>query len=400
MLDMGLVDGQGICWDPFTDLDWLSSNNMIDPVLPSFLSGPLPQDEGLNLNAPGLSMSGRESSGGRIGAADAGASPSAVNDPPGDSVMPSLDQQFQRQEGPTSPNQSSHPSATGSPAAFVTSLNSDAVAESDSPQALYATSTNGARAPCTKVVDRCSIVMHEVTPLPLILDQGPDLNDQDVHAGFPDLGHITHRLTSAPMLSWRLTPEMYDYIVSQFHLLCQDGCEFFQPYHSAAFPSLDHLNLFAQLYMSNVNHILPLLRAEQDSLNDHWLLLLALCAVGSQYTQTNEFSQCVWPLHEFVRRGLAVETERLGTNLESMSLSLAQALVVSQFGLLYCGSEQLRRQATARHALLVEVLKSMHLLGSESRDRALSGDDVSVEVMWKHWLEVEMRRRLGYGIWV
>lgn len=48
-------------------------------------------------------------------------------------------------------------------------------------------------------------------------------------------------------------------------------------------------------------------------LNGHWILALAIAAIGSQYTETEEFSRCVVPMHEFLRRAIAAELEAGGS---------------------------------------------------------------------------------------
>lgn len=269
---------------------------------------------------------------------------------------------------------------------------------------LYTSSSDGARVPCTARPRIETVNIIGATPLSKISDTQSAVDEIALDVGFTDLSHITYTQLFLPPHSSELSVETYKTARSRFDQLCLDDRGVFHgvfpPYRATSFPSMEFLNLFAQLFFQYFNPIIPIIHRDHVDINDYWLLALAVCAVGSQYTETTELSSCIVPLHEFVRRGLILETEFCRNCDPAVSLLLAQTMVISQIGMLYYGSRELHEIARVRHGDLVEKALDLSLLSRSGRGELPAITDTPSEQRWRDWLDEEARRRLGYSIWV
>ncbi|SCN97784.1 uncharacterized protein FFB20_10508 [Fusarium fujikuroi] len=254
------------------------------------------------------------------------------------------------------------------------------------PGDLYATSSNGARRPCTAKSKQLFPPpgLQGYTQLPTISqDSGLQANQ----LSFPDLSHII--LEDEAYRESFMTELTYSKICDAFTQTCLESSMFHQPYASADFPSLKLLEYFVKLFFEHFDPIIPLVHPHTTDLNGNWVLALAICVIGSQYSATADIHACVVPFHEFLRRTLVTQLE--GSEL---SLPLAQALVLSQVGLLYSGRSQLQKAAYERMGSLQRVITSYR-----SR-QGFSGHGEGDEDKWRGWVEDETWRRLCYFIWL
>ncbi|KAH6653194.1 hypothetical protein BKA67DRAFT_647148 [Truncatella angustata] len=210
----------------------------------------------------------------------------------------------------------------------------------------------------------------------------------------PPLSTFSHDRTETHTDFPRISVIVYTKIVQRFRKLCINPTGAYASFLSVDFPSLGYLNLFVGLYFQHFDPVLPVIHSQQHDLDDFWPLSVALSAVGCQYSKSPELLMCAGPLHEFLRRALAVELD--SGNWARHVVPLAQALVLSQIGSLYGGSKQSIALARARHRTLVEIVETYGLLRSQS-GWALTG---LVEESWRQWLGDETKRRLGYSIWL
>lgn len=273
---------------------------------------------------------------------------------------------------------------------------------------LYATSKNGARIPCT-VRSKVPQVLIPGTHHQFAMSH--DLRPEQVPStpiGFPNLDHLAtdHALTADQhdILIWKST---YDEIFYNFRRLCLDCDGFYPSYTSHNFPSMLHFDLFIRLFLASFNPIVPIIHQTLTTVNDFWILTLAMAAVGSQYTRTQEFDAMVIPLHEYLRRALRIEVERsCGSDHQT---AVFQSVLLSHIGMLYYGSTRLRSYAVARCGSLVGLAESFQLHGSmlSSEESDLRVKDTirnaSLNVLheqWQSWVRLETKRRLGYLAWL
>jgi hypothetical protein len=139
------------------------------------------------------------------------------------------------------------------------------------------------------------------------LEQGyqSDPNTQNVF-WFPDLEDF-HWSTdlSARHKAW-ISQESYDQICETFQSTSVTSTHF-SLYYNSNFPSINILSGYVHLYLLHFQPIFPFIHAASFNAHSaHWLLILALGAIGSLYYDgdNNASRQCSLAMHEFVRRAL------------------------------------------------------------------------------------------------
>lgn len=276
---------------------------------------------------------------------------------------------------------------------------------SAAPGGLYSTSINGARMPCTVRARRASRLIPGGSPIDHVSDLRHRYTNGYEGIGFPELGHIFVDHITSDVES--LTPTLYETIKDQFTQLCLSDSGVFQCFTSSRFPTLPMLNLFVQLYFDNFDEIIPILHDQVARVNSNWILALAVCAIGCQYAESNEFSLSVEPMHEFLQRAIRVELNGRNTQILGKSeeeISLAQAITLNQIGMLYFGSQRLLQIAQGQHSVLGEMARSMTfatLAPSTGTPEFLGNSDSdSQDRTWRKLLVEECKRRIGYTIWV
>jgi hypothetical protein len=265
---------------------------------------------------------------------------------------------------------------------------------------LYATSTDGARIPCTVRSKRPHRAVYGATPIKSILDADALDDEDNADLKFPSLDGILLDNTGDDSSSYiQMNMATYDIIKKQFEKLCLARNGLYSPYLAPDFPNLMHLNVLIGLYFERFDPIFPIVH-HKTNMNESWLLSLALSAIGCQYIDTDEFSQSVRPFHEFLRRALALELEQ-AVSWTRCSLPLIQAIILSQVGMIYHGSSRFLRKARVIHGTLVEIVKSAGLLTNTPGTPYPDPENgIDQERRWKSWLATETRRRLGYSVWV
>jgi hypothetical protein len=242
------------------------------------------------------------------------------------------------------------------------------VTPSDTPGGLYATSVNGARMPCTVRARRASRLIPGARPIRSLKQVQAHSHDGDDGLEFPDVSHIVvdPPTTSSSNDSIHGVPSLsditYNAIMQAFKKLCLDDGASFPSYKTSRFPGLSSLHLCIRLYFENFDQIMPLLHKTVALIDDYWLLALAVAAIGCQYVEADEYAQMVEPLHELLRRAIAVEFTAAKMRIVGRSkhgLAFAQAVVLSQVGMLYAGSARLLHFAKAQHSALIELARAL-----------------------------------------
>jgi hypothetical protein len=286
--------------------------------------------------------------------------------------------------------------ASGAAASPQLSMTSDRTIPGD----LYATSSNGARRPCTARskqlfpppgVESCK----QLCPV----SQDSKLQVKSNSWAFPDLDHLNFQDIEGLGES-TLTEATYAKMYDSFENTCLDSGIFKNEFRSSEFPPLEILDYCTKLFFEHFNPIFPLVHPNLTNLNTDWVLALAICAIGSQYSATEDIDSCVLPLHEFLRRVLVV---RLLLENSEMDVGLAQALVLSQVGLSYYGTSESRRMGYQRVGDLQKVINlysRSHVQSESSIKGHTNRRETNTHEDWKIWVEEETLRRLCYFIWV
>ncbi|KAF4978134.1 hypothetical protein FZEAL_5432 [Fusarium zealandicum] len=265
---------------------------------------------------------------------------------------------------------------------------------------LYATSTDGARVPCTSRPRRASssLRVHHGHPLPPVADD-PNLNTMDQGPlAFPSLGHVVIPNVLSRDAGQTIRVETHEALCGKFRQLCLNPNDYRPRFASSEFPTVEHFNFFIALYFERFAPLFPIIHEQSFKADSHLPLTLAVAAIGCQYTQTREIWVCVRPMYEFLRRVIQVEQEM--EEQVSSNLDLVQAIVLSQIGHLYSGLPKLEMMAKKRHGEIVSLVKFGGLL-RPSNERDISGWGAADEVQrWTWWVTEETKRRLGYSIWL
>lgn len=297
--------------------------------------------------------------------------------------------------------------ASASPRSGTNSTTPSAV-----PGGLYTTSSNGARMPCTIRAKRHIRSMPGTTSIKPVTDPDFDAHYEHEQLSFPNMSHISvgHALLSigadvahTPIL----TTTMYEEIRYNFNLLCLDEPGVYSEYTGAEFPDQSTLKLFIWLYFEHFNDVVPILHKHTASTNASWLLTLAICAIGCQYAEADEFCRSVEPMQEFLRRAVHAQLSSRDFYLsgkDQNDLVLAQAMTLSHVSMLYAGSARLLRLARAQHSAIVTVAQSLASAELESSAVTLGPSiDMNDDLQSKNWLDLlfnEGRRRVVYTILV
>lgn len=281
------------------------------------------------------------------------------------------------------------------------------VSPSDAPGGLYATSVNGARMPCTIRARRASRLIPGARPIrPLNQVRARSCND-DHRLEFPDVSHIvvddatTLSIDGCIHAALLLPITTYEAMTQTFMKLCLDDGASFPRYTNPRFPALASLNFCIRLYFENFDTVMPLLHRGVTWVGDYWLLALASAAIGCQYAEADEYAQMVEPLHEFLRRAITVEftAERMSSVGRSRyGLAFAQAMTLSQVGMLYSGSSRLLHFAKAQHSAMVELARALLVAATESvstqLDAQYGGNGDAESSSWEAAMFGECKRRV------
>lgn len=123
--------------------------------------------------------------------------------------------------------------------------------------------------------------------------------------------------------------------------------------------------------------------------------------MGCHFAEADEYAQMVEPLHEFLRRVIIVEftTERMSSvGRNRHGLAFAQAMTLSQVGMLYSGSPRLLHFAKAQHSAMVELTRALLVAATESASTQLNtqygGNGDAESSSWEVAMFDECKRRV------
>ncbi|RFU35776.1 hypothetical protein B7463_g563, partial [Scytalidium lignicola] len=126
-----------------------------------------------------------------------------------------------------------------------------------------------------------------------------------------------------------LPQQTYDQIAAKFKKFNKTHDQYTQ-FATGNFPSLAACNAFMQLFFEEFNPLFPFLHQPSfDPAIEHWLLVLAVIAMGCRFSQISAAVECVDLLQEFVRRAFYATRESM------RRLAYALWLVDSQYMLFF-----------------------------------------------------------------
>ncbi|GMF77863.1 unnamed protein product [Aspergillus oryzae] len=168
---------------------------------------------------------------------------------------------------------------------------------------------------------------------------------------FPTIQGLREEISSEEVASkFQIEPAMYDNIYQGFIQLCCTENFLYSKFENKNFPPREALSHFIGLYFDSFQTVYPILHGPTFNPNScHWLLTMAVSAIGSYAAGIDEQDNC------------SAAFSDIG---ELVNLSTREGLL--------CASTQSR----------------------------LSSMDTSHDTRWAIWIEDETRKRTGYFIWV
>ncbi|EXJ89389.1 hypothetical protein A1O3_02456 [Capronia epimyces CBS 606.96] len=193
----------------------------------------------------------------------------------------------------------------------------------------------------------------------------------------------------------------YDTLSSIFRTLCGENA-LPDTFERSEFPSIYTLNACIALYFSHFHHTHPLVHRASFGLQTHWIVVLAVAAIGSTFSKGPQALEIREAYQEFLRR--AVQLYADGAPDVSLDIPLAQARLLNLIGLVQSDRDQLRSMAPRYHADLSRwCLESGILQLPESGDLPeadMHGSKDNRLQSWQNWIRAESLRRIGYMAWM
>lgn len=104
----------------------------------------------------------------------------------------------------------------------------------------------------------------------------------------------------------------YNQIYQNFLLLCRNRNPIFSKFESETFPSPGDCNSYLVSYFHSFQAVYPLIHLPSFHPNrSHWILTLAIVAIGCHYSEIRETDQCTAAFHELIRRAILCEVGSL-----------------------------------------------------------------------------------------
>ncbi|KNG84006.1 hypothetical protein ANOM_007788 [Aspergillus nomiae NRRL 13137] len=183
--------------------------------------------------------------------------------------------------------------------------------------------------------------------------------------------------------------ETYEKIQS-FYLAQTDIC-----FKRLALPDLNRLNCLVQLYFEYFHSQMPFIHPVMFESDSSWILVLAVAAIGSQYTKMAKGKQYIIVLSELLRRAIPLDAVKA---LQYDAMTLAQSTLLLNVSLVFNGFRDNIINLQFLRTWLATLIRPF-LNPHSKRDSALLdlSRTVTISDRWHAWLQVEARTRLVYG---
>ncbi|KAI2789813.1 hypothetical protein POX_d05311 [Penicillium oxalicum] len=189
----------------------------------------------------------------------------------------------------------------------------------------------------------------------------------------------------------------YDKVHENFISLCRNTHTIFEIFDTDDFPEPEECTRYLFSYLSSFQPVYPIFHIPTFDVNEHhWVLVLAILAIGCQSSKTANCDQTSAAFHEMLRRAILVEKEKGSTR--RASLDMLQAMLLSCLGILYSGDDRNKLSTLGVFKELVRLFEDEELLADSKYLQ--SSEQLSGEALWHSWINDEIRRRTGYCIWL
>jgi hypothetical protein len=188
--------------------------------------------------------------------------------------------------------------------------------------------------------------------------------------------------------------ETHHVIHDMFKRLCTNN-PLSRPFESANFPSPDTFNAYIELYFEHFHPTFPLIHHPTFGSDAHWIILLAVAAIGSCFDQEQYAVPLREAFQEFLRRAVHFCVDDMPAS--QLDVPISQARILNLIGLTVTDREQHRSLVPRYHADLGRWCLESGILQSLGFGDSASSDSQND---WKSWVQTESLRRIGYLSWL
>ncbi|KAL4878937.1 fungal-specific transcription factor domain-containing protein [Aspergillus karnatakaensis] len=173
----------------------------------------------------------------------------------------------------------------------------------------------------------------------------------------------------------------------------------YPPFLQLRLPPAPILNAWVQLYFEHFHPLFPLLHKPSfNKPGTHWLLILAVSAIGALFSKFPQAHSCARAMDELIRRQSHYLCENQNRN--SRELWLTQAILLNSLSLRYSGERRALELAELFQAVPVTLGRRKQLFHCTVPPEKASRMDLPLDQRWQIWTLDEERRRTGLAIWL
>ncbi|CEL01368.1 hypothetical protein ASPCAL00952 [Aspergillus calidoustus] len=167
--------------------------------------------------------------------------------------------------------------------------------------------------------------------------------------------------------------------------------------HDESLPSSDQLNLFANLFFSRFNSLLPIVHLPSfRPTMENSLLFISICSVGSLFVGSASAVAQGIRLFERLNKAILASWEAILSNSPSDALSMVQAAVLGQTFAILSGRPKSLVLADVLHGTVMAWAResAKTALQVPSDPRTLDPTRNDLDEQWSRWIDHEQRRRV------
>ncbi|KAL4874490.1 fungal-specific transcription factor domain-containing protein [Aspergillus karnatakaensis] len=176
-----------------------------------------------------------------------------------------------------------------------------------------------------------------------------------------------------------------------------------QPHHprfiDLRIPPSHVLNVWIQLYFERFHPVFPILhRPTFSAKRPHWLLVLAVAAIGAQFSALKDAYPCARALHELIRRQSTFLCEH--RNQRSRDVWMLQVVTLQLLGFMFSGERRDLEIAELIQSVPIAMARRKRVINDVLPHERIARPDAPLDQIWHLWILDEERRRLGFAIWL
>ncbi|KAL9622911.1 MAG: hypothetical protein Q9160_002837 [Pyrenula sp. 1 TL-2023] len=201
---------------------------------------------------------------------------------------------------------------------------------------------------------------------------------------------------------FNLTMQDYEAMKNCFQETCVTQTAGVPTFYPIEFPPVPFIENLVGLYVDSFQSLFPMLHLPSlVSPKTHWLLLLAMAAIGSHSLELEGSEIFIESMHEFVQRAIVPHETEQSTRPPVDDLTYIQVRLLHLIGVVY-GAEDNTQSSTGRIRQTISELYASKIFHIDSQNLATRRDSHSLllEADWVTWRDEQARCRTAYCIWL